>query len=666
MTATWNEVLSRIKAGMTEIETPTREPPPPEPEFPLRERRGVRWVDRVELEPRELVSIEEGRRIIADAMRRPHEGPTLRVIRAPAGLGKTWAATEFAQECAQEGKEVLFMALAHTARENMGQFPHFKPHLWYPWQSYASEDPSKEDGETMCLYAKEADEWLRRGYKLTHMCNRFCPLYQAECSYRRQRETVQPIVLGVHEHAVFGMARSGFDVGIIDEVPTRAFTSARRIPVKGIVTGDSVGPLHQLQLKLSELALSGRAYMGPALMNEVGDLLTDVFHVFKDKDPHDIEAIVPTLTTPADVHDAPYWYLPDFLLLALPEWMAWQLGHERWAERIIVTAAGMDLLQKRDVWARAPELLIAIDATANVDLYKAMFPGYTVEVYAPDVTMSGRVYQIVDSSYNMRSLVDASGKPTPKAHRVIAMCRDICVHKGHKTVGFVTFMALEELVKKVFEAAGIKADTLHYHGQRGLNALETVDVLFVLGTPSPPDYELAAMTATLNPRRHEPIDRARTVTERVIWTEHGDKVPLVEVSGYWDDPQMATILSVAREEEIEQAVHRARPLIQDSVVYLFSGCPTDVVVTDVFESPSEIVGAPPGFTVEQWVRVVGWIDGQDSVTTKALAGLLGVSPQWVSRQGMLEKIVSAYPGQFRVDSISKGRGRPSKGLVRAS
>lgn len=135
------------------------------------------------------------------------------------------------------------------------------------------------------------------------------------------------------------------------------------------------------------------------------------------------------------------------------------------------------------------------------------------------------------------------------------------------------------------------AKVMHFHAARGFNRSEC-DAVIVLGAPHPPVDKL---------QREAELLAVQNDDIRVGGTEHGPRggaegEPIWRKLDYEDDQGkgravkaktytglVGTLFREHREDELEQIVHRVRPVLADETkhVYLLTNVPTDLPVDDV-------------------------------------------------------------------------------------
>ena len=651
----------------------------PEPVMP--ERVRLEWRPGMRPDPGRYVSLDEARQMMAERMAgyaAKSRQKAVLLVRAQPGIGKTYAGVALAQEAAQAGSRVLYAMPTHAHWQTICDMPHFEFGRWYHWLAQAAESP--KSGNTMCLYANAMSAWTAKGYASMDLCESLCPMYQADCEYRLQKNRHEAIIAGTHQHIAMGMSISDFDLVIVDELPLQAFIKERLIPRDKLYLGD-VGPASDLAKRLAEWPIERGHISGLELLNIIGPQLDDVYAQVTDYKR--ALPMVPSINRPADIEQAPYWYLTDLLTLLAGEKKAWEEGQKRWLERVVLTKEKLILLNRQDPWSSLPSRVVVLDATGTSGVYRQIFERDVVE-FAPPVERKGRIYQTANRLNGIGTFLEEI-PGTKKQYRLakqgletLELCKAIIAKNGYQKPGVVTFM------NAVGEFSSVFGDrTLHYYGQRGSNSLEDVDALFVVGCPQPPDQKVMEYARAINPKRIRSfltdekddgkIFPVRSCLERryQIWREngHGSEQASRLISGFWHDHDLHIMEEVYREQELVQAVHRARPILREVDIWLLTNLPIEEDLTAIFEDPAEILGAPEGFNWQAWVKVVGWIHANPGkiLTYKIIPGhsdagldeITGMDPKWLREQKWIPALIEKIPG-VEAEAVVTGR-RPADG-----
>lgn len=617
------------------------------------------------------------------------------VIAAPAGIGKSHIAVDVAEGQARRGRRALYCAPRRNFFEDVVAVsrklngPQFDPlSLWYPWEGRTTERP---DGSTPCLYPEAMTQWLAKGHGALSLCSsRLCGWEYVSgpnaCPYHKQKDTARPLLFAQHAHAVLGhplLETCHLVIG--DESPIESFTHRWRIPRRHIVPtkyppddpmAEVLRDLEQLSQRIDAGDLD-RPLSGPELLTELGGAQVVAAAVANPTIPLG----APHVSRQADVRNADYNHVA--VLAALLQREAEEaLAGRAYIRRVVVTGDGLVLHRGYLASAHLPPHVIWLDATANEGVYKELFWPRPVRVVAPRVKYQGRVHVVTDRSWSKWSLVrdgeqgaelvESGGQP--RAEQLQRVVDHIIATRGYRAPAIVTY---KDLGATLFD--GLAGGRLHFYGNRGSNALETCDALFVAGTPQPSRLDLLADAGMVFKRRMRAFDEA--------WVEvgpDGDQPPGTEPSplwrkwagadGTWEayapvgmfaDADLATLHWQKCEAELIQALNRARPLVRDVDVWLLANRPlTGVPVTRLW-TLRELFQAPDGVDVWLWQRLAAhepaW-RARGALSSATVAGALGCSAPTARR--LCEGLVStgrwrlAEPGEVR-----GGRGRPPLVIV---
>ncbi len=671
------DFVKRLKAEQEAWKSPSWDkiPEPPEPPRPQHHRIEWRLPDNHVAEP--TVSIDDARSIMRAEMlsyidnKKPN-GMVL--VRAQPGVGKTHAAIEIAQEAAKKGMRVLYAMPQHRHWDTLENMPHFDHQHWYHWLALDATSPAT--GNTMCLYTEAMHKWTAKGYPAMKLCDSMCSFYKDKCEYRRQNQREERIIGGVHDHVATGMSISNFSLAIIDELPVRAFLRPRYIPRAGISV-DGVGPVQDLAEILKTYPVNGphQSLKGRELFDILEPYMDDAYAQFDDY--KSAIPVIPWISKPADVEKSPYWYLPDFLIMAVRELKAYRDQQTEWLERIILTDEHLIILERSAPWDKLPSHIIALDATGNAAAYEQLL-GRKVKIVAPNVERKGNVYQV---TYRLNGISTTLKKSKGEKKQVLnedgkealRLCQAIIDERGYKSPGAVTFKNAVPEFEEVFGAGRV----LNFFGQRGSNDLVDVDGLFVVGCPQPNDTEIMQQVKILYSDRMRPfgvVERegikvpARSDIERRyrFYREQDGHQAVRMISGFWNDSDLETVAAIYREEELLQAIHRARPISRKADVWLLTSIPTNEPLTDIFDMPSDLLDSPiPNW--QAWRRIRNAMDdayesGQ-IITYEWLAEKSKLPIKSLQRQKLLTIIGEKYSEFWEPALVpSTGKGRPARCL----
>jgi hypothetical protein len=579
----------------------------------------------------------------------------LHLIIVPPGAGKTYAAVHAAQD---SGARILWLSPRHDGFDNIAAtIPGFRAARWHYW--LAMSTPVNDDGETACrLFEGAMLPWLTKGYPAGQLCYQLCPTWQHQCPFRVQSRLAKqkPIVFARHQHLITGLNAGTFDAVIIDENPLNVFISERIIPPRGLAVGDTSPVTVDLARKLQALAARGETLKARKFLEQIETELTNVY-ALADLD-YDVLPDAPRVTSAADVHAAPYWYLYDFLRLIDQEYRAYTNDWPRWESRCWIDSNGLHLIDRARVAAKMPDNVIVLDATAHPPLYQQMFPGVEVDIFRPAIARRGRVFQIINRTNGTERMKESAAD-------MLATVRAFVAYHDYRKVGIVCHKAVEAIFKDA------DFETLHFGALRGENRFQNVDALFVVGAPSPPGESIRRQAVALAENIAPLADSAHTVTRRAYPLLNSDRIPHRPVSGYFDNEVMETLHEQFRTVEMAQAIYRARPLTNDCDIWLLSAIPT-VEIDALYTDPRAALGGKSEYDWISWqdyVRLVPFLVAhyRDNLPFgyaeigEAL-GYNAESEERVKRRaqrgGWLEKITEIWGGRVAPAVFPGQRGRP--------
>lgn len=631
---------------------------PPSDDAPA--RRGLRRAP-PDIRDRPYLTIAEGRavieRAITDYLSDPMPSQML-LIAAPAGIGKTALGVRAAETAAAGGQKVMYVG---PRKEFFGDLMTLaaRPQWWYAWQS-------RHDGggiglDATCRWSGQIDTWQRRGYAAKSFCSnpRICGwnYMHTACKYYAQEQRAKDIIFAQYEHVAMGhllMQKMHLIIG--DELPIRAFLHPWIVPAAAIVPPRSEpGPTHDLVQRLRTLAsVPNVIWRGPELLDAIGGAahIEQISRAYR----HDISfaAYEPELRSAYDAEDAPYFHIPWLLQLLHREAERALAGKES-ISRVRVDPSGLTLLLRRAP-GNLPPHVIWLDATANSALYETLFRR-PVQVVQPDVALTGRVYQVWAGLNNKMGMSNDGLLDSAKIDHVRQQIARI-LSRAYTCPAFISY---KDLVRSLVPSAHAETDALaHFGGNRGTNRLQDCDCLIVVGAPQPPTPQLLDMAAMLYHERDEPFDSAWSTLDRPF-----EGQPWAwPIGGFWNDAALQTLLDQARESELTQAIHRARPLIRDVDVWLLTNVPLQGLPVELV-SLRDLFGAPEGVDVYRWPEVTHLaaqrMDAAGMVTTADLVDAKVCKPAAARRY--LDAL-SVLHGWDVVIAPAVGRGKPPLACVK--
>lgn len=605
------------------------------------------------------ISLDEGRALIAQAMAdyaALSDPDHMLLIRAPAGTGKTWTAVRLAETLAKQGYRVLYLVPRHDfVADILALAQHSQ--LWLEWQPRRQ---SEDEAQETCKHAGAMGVWIDRGYEPINLCKRLCEWsYIGDgCPWHAQKKTLQPIVIGQHQHLSSGHPRE-FDFVIGDEYPLASFAHDWEIPAQYIAyrLPRELDPaiiriletLQQLCLTLPQNEHGGHIPLsGPDLLNRLGGPATIL---------QDIAAFIlainqpePYVEEPEDVKNIPYRHIPA-LLLILDRECRLALTDKPYPHRLIVAHEKMHILQRHDIDPRLPNRCIWLDATADQYLYERVL-GRKIDFVAPNIARKGAVYQVWNSTNNKRSLLtyDPSTKKESKTDKVARITAQIqaIIDRGYQRPVVISYKAL---------APDLATEYGHFGAARGTNQYEGADCLIIVGTPQLAPCDIETEAKMLFYERDDPFCMELTERERA----YGQSGQAMLVNGYWQDSDVQALHSQHRDAELIQVAYRGRPLQHAVDIWLLTSHPIEGLSPDKLVSIQEVFMAPNGIDPYIWQRVQKYLIDKDLVTATDLATDLKIDR--VTARKLIDLIVDHCPPWRSEKAASRG-GRPPKAAKR--
>lgn len=597
-------------------------------------RRGLKYAP-LARNTRTYLSIDEGTAMIRDRinayLNEPDPGRML-LVAAPAGIGKTSFAVEAAERWAAQArgrvlyagprKEFFHDIRAVSARNGVIAPTSFDA-WWYAWQGRHDGEPETGFGTT-CRWADQIHGWMQRGYTALDFCAqpRVCgwDYINTRCPYHRQRQQGQPIIFAQYEHVSMGhplLDQCSLVIG--DELPLRGFLyttddqSGWIIPPNAIVPDDTEpGPLRTMLRALQGCtttpAPDATQWSGPGLLAELGGA-AHVLRVCEDAQiPITAVADAPDVRHPYEIHDVPYFHLPQTLRLLIREARA-AIAERSQISRVHVDRRGLHLLLRR-VPANLPAHVVWLDATANAAMYRTLFQR-DVEIVQPDVALTGHIFQMWASLNNKGQFLpsgeagsEQSKQASVKIDHVRQQVSQIAA-RGYTRIGYIGHKGIiDRLVPE-----GTPAERIgHFGGNRGTNRFEACDCLIIVGAPQPTTAVMLDIAAMLYAERDDPFN-ATWSTRDIPFEGLPAAYP---IGGFWNDGQLQILLDQFRDAELIQSVHRARPLRRNVDVWLLSnaplnGLPVELVSLHQLFGAIDKQGRP--LTIKdpyRWPAVVAW------------------------------------------------------------
>lgn len=535
-------------------------------------------------------------RAITEYLADPMPGHML-LIAAPAGIGKTTLGVRAAETVAAGGQKVMYVGPRKEFFSDLMRFA-TRPQWWYAWQ------PRHDGGaiglDATCRWAGPIAQWQQRGYDAKSFCSnpRVCgwAYMHTACKYYAQEQHAKDIIFAQYEHVAMGhllMQKMHLIIG--DELPIRAFLHPWTIPAAAIVPPNmEPGPIADLAQRLRTLASVPKvSWSGPELLEALGGAAHVEVLARAYRQDVSFAAYEPELRSAYDAEDVPYFHLP-WLMQLLHREAERALGGADSISRVRVNSSGLTLLLRRAP-RNLPPHVIWLDATANTAMYETLFRR-PISVVRPDVALTGTVRQLWAGLNNKMGLSTEGTLGGAKVDHVRQQIARI-LSRGYLHPAFISY---KDIVRSLLPAEHVTTDALaHFGGSRGTNRLQDCDCLIVVGAPQPPTPQLLDMAAMLYHERDEPFDATWSTLDRPF-----EGQPWAwPIGGFWNDAALQTLLEQARESELVQAVHRARPLIRDVDVWLLTNVPLSDLPVELV-SLRELFDAPSGVDPYRWPEVV--------------------------------------------------------------
>ena len=266
---------------------------------------------------------------------------------------------------------------------------------------------------------------------------------------------------------------------------------------------------------------------------------------------------------------------------------------------------GLRLTLRRDlpVQALSKSLLILSDASTSLEEAQRLFPERRWIEIKPTLRIpaAAKIVQYPEKNYGKVHLA----KP-PERQKALALLGEIIERHPHQKIGLITHQSFAPLVRHHYPDLKVG----HYYGQRGSNEFINCEVLIVFGTPNPNPQDLERQAEALY--WDEPVLSRQTVLEPRTFYQNSQTTLQTRVRSY-ADPRLREMLQSKRDEELLQAIFRARPLSLDTAdpqllldfgplpgserhsvtVYVFSSVPIESLPVTLETSPATPPTAEP-------------------------------------------------------------------------
>lgn len=217
--------------------------------------------------------------------------------------------------------------------------------------------------------------------------------------------------------------------------------------------------------------------------------------------------------------------------------------------------AGFRLTLRRDLplAALAQSLLILSDASLTLEEARRLFPERRWLEIKPNLKIPAAAQIVQFTDYNYGKIHLATAQERLKALQRIEEL--VAQHRGQK-IGLISHQSFSSAVRQQFPQIQVG----HYYGQRGSNEFADCDVLICFGTPNPNPQELERQAEALY--WDQSVINPQTLLEPRVFAQSGEQVLQTRVRAY-RDPRLHEMHRAKREEELLQAIFRARPLSLD-------------------------------------------------------------------------------------------------------
>lgn len=627
-------------------------PPDESPEMPI--QRGLKSAPDLS-EAVTLTSIEDARAMLADEMEKYASilSPDhVLVFNVPPGVGKTYAATKFA-ETRPPHKKVAFSGPRHDLFDSIKRMSDH-PERWYEWLPRQLGDDT--GAGLTCVFAPHVNTWVQRGYKGIDYCRQMCSwdYISNDCVYHQQKHNKAKVFYVMHQHVFGGHPIDNFDYLIGDESPLGVVTRQWIIPQEYIIPAKSemfdYTPATNLLREFRRLAQSGKIYKGRDLIEGLGGAERVAEYLSAIGSTKDL--ISPQLNRPDGVNNIAYGFLPELIDLLRRELVAYATMGE-YICRIIIAKGRLNLLLRKFTDTKLPPHVIWLNGTSDHHLDEAIF-NRKVRTIHLRVKPKGKVVQFWDRAYGKRSLVKDNGDDeeveiTGKVRQVRMLVDKIVEKQGYTNPGVFTY----DKIESYFEGY----NTGHFGRETGTNEFENVDALFVIGSPIPSPFDLENIAAMVFHQRMTPF-RNQWFARDTQYRGHDLQYP---VGGYWSDPDLQSVVEQLRNAKIEQAAHRARINIREDVtVYLITNVPLFNLPPDELVSVRGMFGVPDGVNVYNWVELLDIAEKMYSehgyVSAEDIQNAMSISDKTARKY--LDQLV-CLP-DWEIYKVAVKRGRPPK------
>lgn len=533
------------------------------------------------------------------------------LIAYPPGVGKTQAVTDMLNNPGFDpGGEVLIIGPRHDLLTQISlQLQVSNVHIW---------PRVHRDGPKLCEYPDVAHAMVQKRLPMAELvCRPLCPVREG-CPYYAQFKRHPKVTLATPQMARSPLleydANGGDDPSggrsprrwalvIYDDVdPIAAFTSPLDIKLEVLyqrLDTTDWGPFQPLLWPLLELGgVAGTPFSGHRLWTAMETMIGRA--AFRDILAEVVQSSLPgdTIKLPAnrmpwveEIMQHPPWFVHQLASALLHDARVFMRGNDF---NGLITAEPGNL---RFVEPQFPAYLytspiMILDATPNEQAWRRAADRPLRVVGKDPVEMPGNVEIVQVADYfsgkgafrSEKHMLDRKGQ----VMKIVRECR--------RPVVLVTFKELEVKWQPGLGEHGVQL--VHFYSLRGLNTLEDVKALIVLGRPSPPT----------SGEFRSCVDAFYAGTPALDWTPFMAPAPYetigaadwaVEIVKYGDG-RVAAAVEAQQESELHQVIYRARPLSRRDPILI-------ILITEhpVPGLPVHLTGLG-GFIVLNWTLKRTW------------------------------------------------------------
>ena len=472
------------------------------------------------------------------------------VVLCPPGSGKTYSYSALGAKSTTNpyGEIPMAWITPYHALATNGSLQHFDHYYGV--------------NEKNCHKHERGKELARKGY------NTYLMHEAHDCVYFQQfrkhtGSTIYPV-------AALGMVNwDTVQAVVIDEFDLANWIDTKKYGIeelKHATPGDESYQsrlLRAAQAVISDAMANGKVYQGRALFDALDSHMEGQLAIILPALHQDDGLMNPRPYTDAeDPSMLPMVILPGLVRALFAELTRWTAGGADWNGRVRVDGDKLTISTKRELPKNKP--ITILDATGD-ELVFSLYFGMPVEIERVDFNpMPGTQHIAVRELKNGKSVRNgimsvvkspyASRKQATILKKLRHLLRDAGVSLDMLRSGAVGIISYKDCVQELGEALSIPADKCGWFGNmRGSNALESCEVLLVVGTFAPNPSDVARLARLLYFEDPNPIDET--------------------YQGGYVDPRMQHLADYLSQAEMTQVSHRNRALRHDNrlVITMCSG-----------------------------------------------------------------------------------------------